>query len=135
MADVTVRVEGLAQLRRDLRTMGAELDRELRDDLKRAAEREVLPTARALAPRKTGRLASSLRVTARGNRVSISSRVPYANVQHWGGTTGRGHQLGHGATRVQGTYFITRAATQNLDRMTSAVGDEFIQFARRHGWR
>lgn len=80
-----VQVEGLARLRRDLRALGDDLG-----DLKKANEdaaRIVAEAASARAPRRTGRLAASLRPARATGRASVlagSGAVPYAGPIHWG---------------------------------------------------
>lgn len=81
-----VEVLGLARLRRDLRDLGDDLG-----DLKQANQRAaaiVAERAAARAPRRTGRLAASLRGTRGPSRASIlagsAARVPYAGPIHWG---------------------------------------------------
>jgi hypothetical protein len=85
MAQQPVRVVGAAQLRRALKRAGADLA-----DMKAANEavaRTVAHAAADRAPRRSGRLASSIR----GNRAvstavvrAGSARVPYAGPIHWG---------------------------------------------------
>src|SRR3954471_18933800 len=92
-------VQGLRELRRDLKAVERELPRELTKTMKRAAE-PVARHAAELAPRKSGALARSITAGAAGTKASIRSRLPYANVQAWGGTTGPGHQRGAGQGSV-----------------------------------
>lgn len=86
MADATVRIEGLARLRRTLREAGDDLA-----DLKRAhlaAASVVAAQAAATAPRVTGRLAATLKPRGLAGRASVAAgtrlRVPYAPPIHWG---------------------------------------------------
>lgn len=84
--DVTVRVEGLAELRRTLRDAGDDLT-ELKDAHARAAH-IVGARAEQTAPRRTGALARSVkgRGTKSGAGITAGSRarVPYAPPIHWG---------------------------------------------------
>lgn len=117
-----IQVAGLREFRRSLSTADAATTKIINEELRAAAEK-VADTARSLAPRKTGRLAASLKPYATGNRVGVRSRLPYANVQHWGGTTGRGHsESKRGATRVRGTEFITRAVDGREDQIIRDLG-------------
>lgn len=134
-ADTAVAIEGLAAFQRDVRKTQPELRREVPHALRIATERVVLPVARSLTPKKSGALAASERVVARGNSVSLVSRLPYSNVQHWGGTTGRGHSRGHaGATRVKASLFAVRAVEQSATRVADEVMRELDGVFRRNGW-
>lgn len=104
--------------------------------MKRAAERRVLPRARSLAPRRKGRLAESLRLTATGTRVQLRSSLAYAPVIQWGGTVGHGHLQGHpgsGASRIKPSRFIDHALEEELDAYAEALGEELDHFFARHG--
>lgn len=131
-----VAVEGLRAFQADVRKVQPELRREVPRALKQATERVVLPVSKALTPKRTGRLAASERVSARQTTVSITSRLPYANVQHWGGTTGRGHTRSHpGATRVKKTLFAVRAVERTSFVLVEEIGRELEATFRRNGWR
>lgn len=85
MTDTGVRVEGARELRASLRKAGADLA-----DLKAvnaSVASMVASAAMAAAPRRTGRLAASVR----GNRAVSTARIsagtagiPYAGAIHWG---------------------------------------------------
>ena len=78
----TVEVEGADELARTLRRAAddfADLD-----DVNTAAGRYLSTRAAAVAPRRTGRLAGSLRLEASRSTASVSSSVVYANPIHWG---------------------------------------------------
>src|SRR5436190_13452137 len=83
--DTAVRVEGLAELRRDLRRMQPDTLKEVREVLKHSAE-IVAANARTRAPRQTGKLAASIRAGTAGNSAVVRSRLPYAAVHEFGGT-------------------------------------------------
>ena len=80
-----IRVDGARELRRGLKAAGDDLE-----DLKHVhatVARYVALRAAAMAPRRSGRLAGSVR----GNQAKTSAavraggaRVPYANPIHWG---------------------------------------------------
>lgn len=56
-------------------------------DLARAGERTgtlIANRGRVEAPRRTGRLASSVATHTQANRTEITSGLPYANRVHWG---------------------------------------------------
>ena len=87
MADrgIVVEVEGAAQLRRTLKAAGDDFA-----DLKAVhadVSRYVAARAAATAPRRSGRLAGSLRGSAAKTSATVragGARVPYANPIHWG---------------------------------------------------
>jgi hypothetical protein len=60
---------------------------EIGDGLPRAGERAgtlIANRGRVEAPRRTGRLASSVRTTTDRNETAVTSGLPYANRTHWG---------------------------------------------------
>jgi hypothetical protein len=83
--DVGVRVEGLAALTRTMRKAGEDLG-----DLKEANARAaaiVIARAAAIAPRRSGRLAATLRsskVAGRARIMAGRASVPYGPPIHWG---------------------------------------------------
>ncbi len=85
-----VKIEGARQLRRTLKDAGDDLN-----DLKevnRAAAEIAANRAKTWAPRKSGRLAGTVRssgtktagIVRAGNNRKTASGVPYANPIHWG---------------------------------------------------
>lgn len=77
---------GARELRRALNQLPKEYQQELKSIHKEAAE-TVVPTARNLAPRRSGALASSIRATGSKTRGAVAAggaRIPYAPVIHWG---------------------------------------------------
>ena len=120
---VVVRVHGLRELRRDLKVIGATLPRELTKAQKGAGE-VIASRARELAPRRSGRLAASIKVSAVGTKVSVKSSLPYANPIHWGWR----------ARGIVGTPFIWRAIDEKRDEYVDALGDAIEALARRHGF-
>ena len=83
--DVGVSVVGLAKLRRELRRAGDDLA-DLKD-ANAAAAAIVAAAAEARAPRRTGRLAATVRGNRAASRASVSAgraSVPYAGPIHWG---------------------------------------------------
>lgn len=83
MADrITVHVEGARELRAALKRAGADLA-----DLTRTNRRvssTVTAAALKAAPRKSGKLAGSIKAAATRTRASVRSRLVYAGVIHWG---------------------------------------------------
>lgn len=130
-----VHIEGLRELKRDLRRLEPQVRAELRTEAFRKAANIVAAEARTLVPVRTGRLRASIKGTTSGFKGVVRSPLPYANVIHWGGTTGRGHSRTRpGSVRVKGSFFITRA----LDRKRGQVEDQLLEgihdVARRNGW-
>lgn len=83
--DVTVRVDGLRKLRRELREFAGNCD-----DLKaaNAAAAQIVATAAAAgAPRRSGRLAASVRGNRAVSRAQVragGAALPYAGPIHYG---------------------------------------------------
>lgn len=137
MAVQRVAVEGLKELRRDLKAVEKALPRELGQTMKRAAE-PVARTAAEMAPRKTGALQRSIKASATGTRAAIRSRLPYSNVQAWGGTTGRGHKpgvAGSGSVKVKGSRFPEKAAEQHSGQFIEDLADGVDHLLTRHGFK
>lgn len=119
-----VEVHGLRELRRDLRAIDRTLPRELSKDMKAAAEGTVLPAAKQQAPRRTGRLADSLKVSVRATSVAIRSPLPYAQPIHWGWPR----------RNIRANPFIERAIEEKGEALVDALGDGIEELARRHGF-
>lgn len=81
---ITIRVEGLRELRADLKRVDATLPRELNKQLKRSAE-PVRALAAARAPHRSGALARSIKIRTSGSKLFLSSKLPYAKTVHFGG--------------------------------------------------
>jgi phage gpG-like protein len=82
-----IQVEGLRELQRALRQAAdTELPKELRQVNKQVAER-VVSAALTRVPRRTGRLAASIKPVGSNLSASVKAggaRVPYAAAIHWG---------------------------------------------------
>jgi hypothetical protein len=139
MREPGVRVEGIDELRRGLRAIQTDLQPELDRSMEGAASRTVLPRARAFTPRQTGESAQSLTVVAQSRgTVAIRSRLPWMNVLHWGGTTGKGHRPGvpgSGSVKVKGSRFVERAGEERMEAFAQELGDTIDQFLGHHGLR
>lgn len=133
-AEGAVQVEGLNDLRKALKTTDAELATELRLVLKGAAE-IVAVRARSLAPHRSGALAASIKAGTSGSSALVRSNLPYANVIHWGGTTGPGHSRGHaGATTIKPSLFISHAIEQTDRAVVDEVQAGLDRLITRAGW-
>lgn len=85
MAEPTVRVRGARELRAALKRAGVSLQ-DLKD-ANAAVGQLVADAAAAVAPRRTGRLAGSLRPAKAAGRARVmagGASVPYAGPIHWG---------------------------------------------------
>lgn len=131
-----VGVKGLTDLRRDLRKVEQQLPRQLTQTMKEAAE-PVARKSAALAPRRTGKLAASIKAGARGTTASVRSRLPYANVIAWGGTTGRGHKPGvggSGSVKIAASRFPEKAADAEGEGFMGRLADGIEQLLGRNGF-
>jgi hypothetical protein len=127
--DVHVEVNGVREFRRDLKKLEPAIDRELRGEIREAGA-TVLVRARSLAPRLTGELAQSLRLSVTQRGVSIYSALPQAPVLHWGG---RIEPRGTAITFPR-TEFITSAVEERADELLDDIGDGIERAALRAGW-
>lgn len=128
--DVNVHIEGLAEFRRDLRSIDRALPREVNQVIKSAVGRVAAEASRT-APRQSGTLAGSYRPFTRGNIAGVTSRLPYAPVIEYGGTIRpRGAEITFPRREV-----VTKAAAREADRVVDEIGDGVDGLARRHGWR
>jgi hypothetical protein len=125
-----IRTEGLAELRRDLKRLDPLIDRELRDAIRDAADK-VAVTAGALAPRRSGELAHSIRPFVSGAKASVGSSLPQAGWLEFGGTIRpRGVPI-----TIKGSGFVGRAVEDHADQIVEDIGDGIDRAARRAGWR
>jgi phage gpG-like protein len=124
---IHIEAYGLRELRAAFRQLPPAVDKNVKLGLRRAAI-PVRGRARELAPRKTGTLARSLTISVQRSGVAITSRIPYANVQHWGGSTGKGHMENvpwSGSIFVEPTLFLSQALSEHegevMDEMARAI--------------
>lgn len=137
---VSVRVEGLRELRRDLRRAGAEFPRELSRTNKRVVERIVVPEAQrrgrqtrtnlAGNPTRLGsRGVASIRALASATRAEVAmggARIPYAS----------GHEFGSGRYRQfppkrREGYILLPAVEATHDEILDAYRAMLDELARR----
>lgn len=129
MAGPVITTHGLRELRRDLKRLEPEVAKELRKDIRAAAEK-VAVDARTHAVKRTGGYARSIRpyVTAKG--ASVGSRLPQAGVLHWGGTIRpRGSAITFRARPV-----VSEALDRRTDEIVDDLGDAVERAARKVGW-
>jgi phage gpG-like protein len=128
--EAQIRTENLAQLRRDLKRLDPLIDRELRDSIKEAADK-VAVTAGALAPRRSGALAHSIRPFVSGAKASVGSTLPYAGVVEFGGSIRpRGVPI-----TFKPAGMVGRAVEDHADQIVEDIADGVDRAARRAGWR
>ena len=124
-----IRVEGLSELRRTVRTLDRDALKLVQKGLK-ASMGPVVRDAQVIAPKKSGRLAASIRPFTSGNTVGVRSRLPYAAAIHWGGSVGKGHRVGvpwSGSVVLKPALFVSKAIERNEDEIIDAVGDVIEQ--------
>lgn len=132
--------EGFKQARR-------EINGRLKDGLRRAGEKVALPTARRLAPSKSGELASSLvvKTTTRSASLTTSLRGKKGRrvgLLEFGGTVKapiehrKAQALyfgGRFAAKVttprtfRGQHFLTRAVHDQIPEIEAAIGEEVLR--------
>jgi phage gpG-like protein len=133
--DVSIKIDGLKELQRDIKRVQPALKREVPKALGDAAKTAVLPGARMMAPKRTGRLSASLRVSQRQTGALIGSRLPYANVIHWGGNVPSARSTStRPKRRFEATLFINKAATRNQVKLVDDTWNNLRLTFRRHGW-
>src|SRR5881275_3315528 len=133
--DAAINVEGQAELRKALAAIDRGFGREINQAIKHGLEKTV-PVAAGLAPHKTGRLAASLKAGAAGNRSFIRSRLPYANVIHWGGNVPNQRSTSTRPKRhFEASLFAERAISSRAEQIVDEVGDQLDRLATRHGFK
>lgn len=130
---VHVEIQGMRQLRADLKRIDKTLPRQLTQTIKRAAE-PIRREAAVLAPRRTGVLAASLKVGTSGSRVRIYSRAPGAKVIHWGGRHPLFGNRNHWYQQ-QPSLFIVKAAQHQAGRVERDIARSVETLMRSAGFR
>lgn len=119
--NATIRVDGLDELRRELRRTGdKELPKQLRE-ANHAVSKRLAEAAALKAPVRTGRLRASVRGLAAQRDATVkagTARVPYAAAVHWGTGPRPGQRGPHNIARRP---FIYEAA----ERMRDELADEY----------
>ncbi|MGI8593938.1 MAG: hypothetical protein ACR2ML_06155 [Solirubrobacteraceae bacterium] len=137
MAEPLVTVEGLRDLRRDLKRIGTDANRDARDALRRAGQK-VLDKAAGDAPRGTRplppgrrkRLYQTGRVAVTQRAVDIRFTAPYAKVVHWGGTIRpRGAPI-----TFRRRPFLADAAEAQMDEFVDELERELDGIFARNGY-
>ena len=128
-----IKIEGLRELRAAMRQADTKAGSALRIGLNTVAD-VVAAEARQQVPRRSGRLADSIRARSTqlvAQVVMGTARVPYAGFIEFGGTAGRHHSV-HRPFLPGGRYLwpavtaqragITAAMTEVLDRVHDEIG-------------
>lgn len=118
MAKPVVTVEGLRETLRTLDRLGADAA-DMRDVMHRVGLL-VARTAEQLVPRRTGRLAGTIRAGRAKARATVragSAGVPYAGVIHWGWP----------ARNIAAQPFLLDAAERRRREVVSLVDDGLAQ--------
>jgi hypothetical protein len=127
--EYAVKVNGLAELRRDLRELEPTTAKEIQRVLKEGAQ-IVAEEASRLAPRRTGTLAGSYRAYTRGARAGVRSPLPYAAVHEYGGTIRpRGTPI-----LIQRSEPVTRAVERQTDAIVASLAEGIEAATSRDGW-
>jgi len=109
--DTGIRVEGLDELVRSMKRAGQDID-ELKDAHFRAAQ-IVATYAAQIAPRRSGKLAGSIKAARQVRRARVTagrSSVPYAAPIHWGWPS----------HNINGDPFMSKAAQATEPEWTAA---------------
>lgn len=123
-------MEGLRELRRDLKKLSPEANKQLGRELRKPAQM-IAVTARGQARRKSGRYARSIRVYASKGGFAVGSNLPQAGVLHWGGTI-----------RPRGVPIVFKpepvvidAASRHEKELLEAAGNAVETAARKAGFK
>lgn len=137
--NAAIRVEGLSDLRRELRALEGNFPRELQRANKRVAEEVIVPDARAAAeartnPRAGRAVVNSIRATATQTRAQVAvggARVPQALGHEFGSIRFKQFPAWRGAGKGAG-YFLwptIRARGQEIIETYETVIEELTQRA------
>lgn len=126
-----VEIQGLREFSRKLRMADAELSKEMRLGLKEIAS-TVADEAKAMVPRRSGRLAASIRPTSTPKVAKVSmggARVPYAGFIEFGGAVGRNKSVKR--PFVKDGRYLRPAYAKNRARVEADARDLLDRVARR----
>jgi hypothetical protein len=132
MAD-PIRVEGLAEFRRNLKKLNADLPKALRIALNQAAD-IVVGDARPRVPRRSGRAAASIKARSTQTAVRVvggSARVAYYPWLDFGGRVGRNKSVRR-AFLKEGRY-IYKSYFDNSDEFAEVLQAALLDVARQAG--
>jgi hypothetical protein len=130
MADFGIRIEGLRELRSDMRRAQSRAPSELTKGLKRAGE-PAKAEAERTTPHRSGRLAGGYSIQVRGDTGEIINRVPYAAGAHFGR---RGKWKGFARYGPAGARFAVQAIDDKADETMELLYDELREIFTVFGW-
>lgn len=128
-----IRVEGLAEFRRNLKQLNSDLPKALRLALNQAAD-IVVSDARPRVPKRTGRAAASIRARSTQTAVRVaggSARVAYYPWLDFGGRVGRNKSVRR-AFLKEGRY-IYRSYFDNTEKFAEVLEAALLDVARQAG--
>lgn len=129
MPDPRIHVEGLAELRKALRTVEHQSPREVGKALK-SGVRPAAERGQQLARKgKTHKLERSIRPGVSGVKGFIRSTLIYAGVHEYGGRVGR-----HRSIRITPSLAMNRAVDESIPDIVERIGDELERLAERQGF-
>lgn len=125
-----IEIVNLREFRRDLRRAIDARPRELARAI-REAGKPALAEARRRAPRRSGRLAASLRIQTRGTSGSIVSRAPYGAGAEWGR---RGRWRGFTRNWGSPPRYAWPAIEAKQEEIAEIIFRELRAIVTAHGW-
>lgn len=128
MAEPKIAVLGIKELRKALGQMDKGLAKEVSKALKAGAA-VAADKARGNAPKRTGKLAASIRPGASGAKAYVKSSLIYAGVHEYGGRVGINKSV-----RIAPKKFINRGVDESLPEVMDTIGDELDALAKRNGF-
>ncbi len=138
-----IEVEGLKDFRDGLRVMGPAYVKELRGELKQAGDiiakgaAQFAPVGTRPKPSGVKHLDTTIKTRVNGDRVSIFSSSPYANVIHWGGKVPNYKSLSSRPKRsfTGRSKFVLKAVDVDAPRFQAALLEAVDKVARKNGWQ
>lgn len=125
-----MRIRNLAEFQRDLQRAASRIDEETERALERAGE-PLLRLAQALAPRRTGHLASLGRINRSGDDFALEFDHIKAGVLEFAGS---GKYASLNSKWGQPPRFAFRALEQQESRITETIERELEDVVSAYGW-
>lgn len=134
MVPEPIKIQGLAEFRRQLRQVSPEAARELRQVHGEAADL-VVGWARPRVPYRTGRAARSVRSTSTQTASKVTgggARTPYYPWVDFGGRVGRRRSVVR--SFLPGGRFIYPGYDARRDQVQDRLGEGVVRVVRSLGW-